>query len=132
MSASSAHNEFIGGETYTDEFDVFSADEHQTSVTINILGTNDTAVLTADVRNLTETNSAADISTSGQLTISDVDAGEAHFETQNNAAGHTASFRSARMAPGPIRRIPPTTSSSAGRPIPTCSTWSAPTALTPR
>ena len=42
-------------------------------LTINILGTNDAAVLSADVSNLTETNAAADISTSGTLTISDVD-----------------------------------------------------------
>src|SRR6185312_7413977 len=72
-TASSAHNEFVAGTTYTDSFDVVSADGTHTSVTINILGTNDAAVLSADTRNLTETNSAADISTSGTLTISDVD-----------------------------------------------------------
>src|SRR5207302_1239395 len=44
-----------------------------TSVAIHILGTNDAAVLSADTRTLTETDLAADISTSGTLTISDVD-----------------------------------------------------------
>src|SRR5205823_4217836 len=72
-TASSAHNEFVAGTTYTDTFSVASADGTLTSVTIHILGTNDAAVLAADTRNLTETTPAADISTSGTLTISDVD-----------------------------------------------------------
>src|SRR5205823_2621180 len=72
-TASSAHNEFVAGTTYTDTFSVASADGTLTSVTIHILGTNDAAVLSADTRNLIETNAAADISTSGTLTISDVD-----------------------------------------------------------
>ena len=57
-TASSAHNEFVAGTTYTDTFAVASADGTTTSVTINILGTNDAAVLSADVSNLTETNAA--------------------------------------------------------------------------
>ena len=83
-----------------------SADGTQTSVTINILGASDTAVLTADVRNLTETNSAADISTSGRLAISDLDAGEAHFQTQNNTAGQYGKFSIGRKNPGLTRQIP--------------------------
>ena len=43
-TASSAHNEFVAGATYTDTFAVASADGTLTSVTINILGTNDAAV----------------------------------------------------------------------------------------
>src|SRR4029077_16397967 len=43
------------------------------NVSFTIHGTNDAAGLSADTRNLTETNAAADISTSGTLTISDVD-----------------------------------------------------------
>src|SRR5205807_2130077 len=50
-----------------------SADGTLTAVTINILGTNDAAVLSAATKNLTETNLAADISTAGTLTISDHD-----------------------------------------------------------
>ena len=57
-TASSAHDEFVAGTTYTDTFAVASADGTTTSVTINILGTNDAAVLSADVRDLTETNVA--------------------------------------------------------------------------
>ena len=56
-TASSAHDEFVGGTTYTDTFSVTSADGTSTSVTINITGTNDPAILSADTRDLTETNS---------------------------------------------------------------------------
>src|SRR5207237_10530172 len=58
--------------SYTDTFSVASADGTPTSVTIHILGTNDAAVLSADTANLTETNSATDISTSGTLTSTHV------------------------------------------------------------
>ncbi len=70
-SASSAHNEFVAGQTYTDVFSVASADGTTSSVTVNILGTNDAAVLSADVANLVETS--VPLSASGKLTISDVD-----------------------------------------------------------
>ena len=63
-TASSAHDEFVAGQHYTESFDVVSADGTHTSVKIDILGTNDAAVLSSDSRNLTETNSA--ISTSAR------------------------------------------------------------------
>ncbi|AFY20183.1 VCBS domain-containing protein [Pseudomonas sp. UW4] len=89
--ASSAHNEFAAGTTYTDTFAVSSADGTLTSVTVNILGTNDAAVLSADIANLTETNAAVDISTTGTLTISDVDSA-ATFVAQTNTAGSYGQF----------------------------------------
>ncbi|WP_223508700.1 MULTISPECIES: beta strand repeat-containing protein, partial [unclassified Pseudomonas] len=89
--ASSAHNEFAAGTTYTDSFAVSSADGTLTSVTVHILGTNDAAVLSADIANLTETNAAADISTSGTLTISDVDSA-ATFVPQTDIAGSYGKF----------------------------------------
>ena len=88
-TASSAHNEFVAGTTYTDTFAVASADGTTTSVTINILGTNDAAVLSADVRDLTETNAA--LATSGTLTISDVDS-PATFVAQAGTAGSYGTF----------------------------------------
>ena len=90
-TASSAHNEFAAGATYTDTFSVASADGTLSSVTINILGTNDAAVVSADVRDLTETNAAADISTSGTLTISDVDS-PATFVAQAATVGSYGTF----------------------------------------
>src|SRR5436190_21960963 len=59
--------------------------------TIHIAGTNDAAVLSADVANLTETNLAADISTAGTLTISDVDS-PASFVAQAATAGTYGTF----------------------------------------
>ncbi|WP_223547101.1 VCBS domain-containing protein [Pseudomonas sp. A-B-19] len=89
--ANSAHNEFAAGTTYTDTFAVSSADGTLTSVAVHILGTNDAAVLSADIANLTETNAATDISTSGTLSISDVDSA-ATFVAQTNAAGSYGQF----------------------------------------
>src|SRR5207237_1115150 len=71
-TASSAHNEFVAGTTYTDTFSVASADGTLTSVTIHILGTNDAAVLSADTRNQTETAHASTTSTLETLTLTDV------------------------------------------------------------
>nr|WP_256593482.1 VCBS domain-containing protein [Pseudomonas sp. 09C 129] len=90
-AADSAHNEFAAGTTYTDTFAVSSADGTLTSVTVHILGTNDAAVLSADIANLTETNAATDISTAGTLTISDVDSA-ATFVAQTNTAGNYGQF----------------------------------------
>ncbi|EJL96590.1 VCBS repeat-containing protein, partial [Pseudomonas sp. GM102] len=87
--ADSAHNEFVAGTTYTDTFVVSSADGTLTSVTVHILGTNDAAVLSADIANLTETN--APLTTNGTLTISDVDSA-ATFVTQTNTAGSYGQF----------------------------------------
>src|SRR5207249_1415275 len=90
-TASSAHNEFAAGSTYTDTFSVASADGTLTSVTINILGTNDAAVLSADTKNLTETNLAADISTAGTLPTSDV-ASPAYSTLFRSTAGTCGTF----------------------------------------
>ncbi|WP_454875961.1 VCBS domain-containing protein [Pseudomonas farris] len=87
--ANNAHNEFVAGTTYTDTFAVSSADGTLTSVTVHILGTNDAAVLSADIANLTETN--APLTTNGTLTISDVDSA-ATFVTQTNTAGSYGQF----------------------------------------
>ncbi|SEL90848.1 type I secretion C-terminal target domain (VC_A0849 subclass) [Pseudomonas sp. NFIX51] len=89
--ANSAHNEFAAGTTYTDTFSVSSADGTLTSIIVHILGTNDAAVLSADIANLTETNAAIDISTTGTLTISDVDSA-ATFVAQTNTAGSYGQF----------------------------------------
>ncbi|WP_277590574.1 VCBS domain-containing protein [Pseudomonas chlororaphis] len=89
--ANSAHNEFAAGTTYTDTFSVSSADGTLTSVTVHILGTNDAALLSTGIANLTETNTAVDISTAGTLTISDVDSA-ATFVAQTNTAGIYGKF----------------------------------------
>ncbi|UVL30931.1 VCBS domain-containing protein [Pseudomonas donghuensis] len=87
--ADSAHNEFVAGATYTDTFAVSSADGTATAVTVTITGSNDAAVLSADIANLTETD--APLTTNGSLTISDVDSA-ATFVAQSNTAGSYGQF----------------------------------------
>jgi VCBS repeat-containing protein len=85
--ASSAHNGFVQNQVYTDSFEVFSFDGTRTTVTVNITGTNDAAVISgATAKAVTEGNTAAAISTSGTLTIFDAD-GAATFLAQSNVAG---------------------------------------------
>src|SRR5205823_1177775 len=112
-TASSAHNEFVAGTTYTDTFSVASADGTLTSVTIHILGTNGAAVIAADTRNLTETNAAADISTSGTLTISDVDS-PATFVAQAATVGSYGTFALHTAGPLPYTTLFPSNEFVAG------------------
>jgi VCBS repeat-containing protein len=83
-AANTAHNEFAAGTTYTDKITVTSADGTTSTITVNILGTNDAAVITPAVVNLTETNAA--LSAGGTLAISDADS-PATFVAQSNVAG---------------------------------------------
>ncbi|RWP80077.1 MAG: RTX toxin, partial [Mesorhizobium sp.] len=70
---------------------VTTADDTQKVIDITIHGANDAAVLSSASVNLTETNSATDISTSGTLTVSDVDS-PATFVAQVGTAGTYGSF----------------------------------------
>ncbi|HKO69493.1 MAG TPA: VCBS domain-containing protein, partial [Bradyrhizobium sp.] len=80
-----AHSEFIGGVTYTDTLTVTSVDGTAHLLTVNILGTNDAAVIGGtDTRNLTESDAV--LTTGGTLTISDVDSA-ASFNAQSNIEG---------------------------------------------
>ncbi|WP_284283238.1 VCBS domain-containing protein, partial [Mesorhizobium amorphae] len=80
------------GQAVTDTLTVTSADGTASyNIVVNITGTNDAAVLSADVRNLTEGDTAADISTSGTLTISDVDSPET-FVAQVGTVGSYGTF----------------------------------------
>ncbi|MCJ9669507.1 DUF5801 repeats-in-toxin domain-containing protein, partial [Neorhizobium sp. SHOUNA12B] len=83
-ATNTAHDEFVAGQTYTDSITVSSADGTTTTITVDIAGTNDAAVLTPVTVNLTETNAV--LTTGGTLTISDVDSPET-FVAQTNAAG---------------------------------------------
>ena len=83
-ATNTAHNEFVAGTTYTDKLTVTSADGTTSTITVNILGTNDAAVIAPKVVNLTETNAA--LTTGGTLTISDVDS-PATFVAQTSVAG---------------------------------------------
>ncbi|MDX8514511.1 VCBS domain-containing protein, partial [Mesorhizobium captivum] len=80
-TASSAHDEFVDGQHYTENFDVVSADGTHTSVAIDILGTADGPVRFAptDIQ-LTPSTPAGDVNFnlfnfSGTLTATDPDPG---------------------------------------------------------
>ncbi|WP_316678321.1 VCBS domain-containing protein, partial [uncultured Tolumonas sp.] len=83
-TANTAHDEFKAGITYTDTVTVTSADGTTSTITVNILGTNDAAVISAPVVDLTETNAV--LTTSGTLSITDVDS-PASFVALTNVAG---------------------------------------------
>ncbi|TMH33424.1 MAG: tandem-95 repeat protein, partial [Betaproteobacteria bacterium] len=70
-TASSAHNEFAAGTTYTDTFSVASADGTLTSVTVNILGTNDAAVISGSAVGSVSEDGVVFVA--GTLNASDVD-----------------------------------------------------------
>ncbi|RAU19967.1 type I secretion protein, partial [Paramagnetospirillum kuznetsovii] len=82
------------GETKTETFTVTLDDGNggtvDQTVSVVITGTNDAAVLGSATISLTEADTA--LSTSGTLTISDIDHGEAHFVAQNGTAGQYGSF----------------------------------------
>ncbi|WP_316678324.1 VCBS domain-containing protein [uncultured Tolumonas sp.] len=83
-TANTAHDEFKAGITYTDTVTVTSADGTTSTIQVNILGTNDAAVISAPVVDLTETNAV--LTTSGTLSITDVDS-PASFVALTNVAG---------------------------------------------
>ncbi|WP_249140371.1 beta strand repeat-containing protein [Bradyrhizobium manausense] len=88
-----AHDELIAGQQVQDQFTVTSQDGTATgTVTVTITGTNDTATVSSDSKSVTEGNSAAALNTSGQLTITDPDTGEAHVVAQTNAHGTYGDF----------------------------------------
>ncbi|UCI27762.1 beta strand repeat-containing protein [Mesorhizobium sp. B2-8-5] len=80
-----AHNEFVGGQDYTDSITVATADGTSKVLTVTIHGTNDAAVITGmSTAELTETDAAQN--TGGKLDATDVDSSAA-FVTQTNADG---------------------------------------------
>ncbi|TPN94158.1 VCBS domain-containing protein, partial [Mesorhizobium sp. B1-1-5] len=79
------------GDHLTDTFTVTTIDGTQQQVTVTINGANDAAVLSSASVNLTESNAAAAISTSGSLTISDVDS-PSTFVAQAGTSGNYGTF----------------------------------------
>ena len=88
-----AHNELTAGQQVQDQFTVTSQDGTATgTVTVTITGTNDAATVSSDSKSVTEGDTAAALNTSGQLTVTDPDAGEAHVVAQTNAHGTYGDF----------------------------------------
>ncbi|PPQ16966.1 hypothetical protein CV770_23205, partial [Bradyrhizobium sp. AC87j1] len=88
-----AHNELTAGQQVQDQFTVTSQDGTASGiVTVTITGTNDAATVSSDSKSVTEADTAAALSTSGQLTITDPDSGEAHVVAQSNVHGTYGDF----------------------------------------
>src|ERR671936_528913 len=88
-----AHDELTAGQQVQDKFTVRSQDGTATgTVTVTITGTNDAATVSSDAKSVTEADTAAALNTSGQLTIADPDAGEAHVVAQTSVHGVYGDF----------------------------------------
>ncbi|WP_439845544.1 VCBS domain-containing protein [Aeromonas veronii] len=78
------------GQTVTDSFTVSSADGTTHTVSVTVAGRDDGAVIAGtDTGSVTEDTAVTtgNQQASGQLTVSDVDTGEAHFTAQTDVAG---------------------------------------------
>src|SRR3990167_3784587 len=87
--ANSAFDSLNVGDSVSDSFNVVSSDGTTTTVQVTINGTNDAAQLSSAAIVLTETDAV--LSTSGTLTISDVDNPNT-FVAQTNVAGTNGTF----------------------------------------
>jgi VCBS repeat-containing protein len=85
-----AVNQLDAGQVVTETFSVATTDGGSSTVTITITGSNDIASLTSDSKSLTETNAV--LSTSGTLTLSDLDATDATVVAQTDMAGTYGKF----------------------------------------
>ena len=85
----SAHNEFVGGTTYTDSFTVATADGTTQVVTVSILGTNDAAVITGEAAGTVveagASNGGGTPTATGDLLSTDVDNATDSFQAVNSA-----------------------------------------------
>ncbi|RZM88507.1 adhesin, partial [Bradyrhizobium genosp. SA-3] len=88
-----AHNELAAGQQVQDQFTATSQDGTASgTVTVTITGTNDAATVSSDSKAVTEGDTTSALSTSGQLTITDPDIGEAHVVAQSNVHGSYGDF----------------------------------------
>ena len=85
---SSAHNEFVSGQTYTDSITVSSTDGSATRViTVTLTGSNDVPTITGTYTgSITETDVTQSVT--GTLSISDLDTGAAYFIPQTDVSGN--------------------------------------------
>src|SRR5262245_31358319 len=88
-----AHNELTAGQQVQDQFTVVSQDGTASgTVTVKIGRATYRARVNTDAKAVREGDAAAALNTSGQLTISAADAGEAHVVAHSNAHGLYGDF----------------------------------------
>jgi VCBS repeat-containing protein len=85
---STAHNEFVAGQTYTDSITVSSYDGSANQViTVTMTGTNDAAVISGtSTGSITESNAIQTVSSS--LRVTDADAGQSSFVARTDVSGN--------------------------------------------
>ena len=89
--ANSAYNELNAGDRISETFAVTSLDgTGHGEVTVTIIGTNDVATVSSASVSLDETD--VPITTGGTLSITDLDANEAHVQVQSSTPGDYGSF----------------------------------------
>ena len=95
-TTNTAHNEFVAGTTYTDQLTVTSSDGTSSTISINILGTNDAPIAVADVANVVEsgvnpgnTAFAGTPSATGNVLINDTDLDTGDTKTVSAVNGAT-------------------------------------------
>ncbi|WP_207064559.1 VCBS domain-containing protein, partial [Niveibacterium umoris] len=84
-----------GGSSQTEHFTVGVSDGTTTSVDISVLGTNDAAAITGNATGTVTEDvavSGGNLTASGNLAVTDVDAGEAVFATPATLAGTYGTF----------------------------------------
>ena len=71
-TANTAHDEFVAGTTYTDSLTITSSDGTTSTITVNILGTNDAPILTTGAT-ITYTENGAALPIDTAITVADPD-----------------------------------------------------------
>src|SRR5206468_3339957 len=88
------------GQQVQDQFTVASQDGTASgTVTVTITGTNESTPVNSSYDPVTDGDAAAALNTSGQLTITDPDTGEAHVVAQSNVDGTYGDFTIAANGP---------------------------------
>src|SRR5436190_16924327 len=88
-----AYDELTSGQTLNDHsFPTRRASDLSGTVTVTITGTNDAATVSSDSKAVSEGDTSAALNTSGLLTITDPDTGEAHVVAQTNVHGTYGDF----------------------------------------
>ncbi|NBX21303.1 MAG: hypothetical protein EBR58_07965, partial [Betaproteobacteria bacterium] len=79
-----AHNEFVGGQVYTDSTTVRAADGTSQVLTVSITGANDAPTIGGSLSAAMDENAAT---VSGRATINDLDSGESRFAANGSIVG---------------------------------------------
>nr|WP_249810728.1 VCBS domain-containing protein [Bradyrhizobium sp. 17] len=86
--ANSATQSLGAGQTHTDSFTIHSLDDTPKTVTFDVIGANDAAVISDPVQHDVTEDTGTTLSVSGQITATDPDQGQSQFGTSVPASGN--------------------------------------------